>query len=160
MGYVEGRCHAGRMTESPVARRTTDDGPRTTVPASLHRRHARVDFMRLGSLGDRGVRGKRTSRLSRGDGTEGGEGRILLVGDGEEAVKLHDAEEVAHDGLDVEEDDLAVVGIDATLQAHEDGDARAGEVIDLLEVDGQQGALPVLHQLIQRVAEGVVPEVV
>ena len=111
-------------------------GPRSTGPrhprrgrdqsyAFLHRRPATTDFMRLGRVGKPGVRGKRTSRLSRGDRTEGGEGLGFVVVDGEEAVELHDGQQVADDGLDVEEDDLAVAGVDASLEADEDGDARA-----------------------------------
>ena len=57
--------------------------------------------------------------------------------DGEEAVELHDGEQVAHDRLDVKDDDLAAFGFHAALEAHEDGDARAREIVDLGEVDGE-----------------------
>ena len=56
----------------------------------------------------------------------------------EEPVELHDGEEVADDRLDVEDDDLAAFGFDAAFEADEDGDARAGKVVDLGEVDGQK----------------------
>ena len=55
----------------------------------------------------------------------------------EEAVELHDGEQVAHDRLDVKDDDLAAFGFDAAFEADEDGDARAGQIVDLGEVDGE-----------------------
>ncbi len=47
-------------------------------------------------------------------------------------------EQVADDRLDVKDDDLAAFGFDAPFQADEDGDARAGEIVDFGEVDGEQ----------------------
>ena len=95
--------------------------------------------MRPVKIGNHGFEGKRTNRLGRGKGTQGVDRLGFVVGDGEEAVELHDREEVAHDRLDVEDNDLAAFGFDAAFQADEDGDARTRKIVDLGEVDGQQG---------------------
>lgn len=116
--------------------------------------------MRLGRLDKRGVRGKGTSRLSRRERTEGSKGSGFVIDHGEEAVEFHDAEEVADDGLDMEEDDLALARIDATLETDEDGDSRAGEIIHPLEVDGDHRIRLILDEFVEGIAEGVVPEVV
>jgi hypothetical protein len=116
--------------------------------------------MSLVKIGKPGCRGERTNGLRRGDGTERGEGPRLVFGDGKEAVEPHHGEEVAHDRLDVIEDDLTSPRFDAPLQADEDGDARAREVVDLLEIDREVRLRSGLHELVERVAQGVVPKVV
>jgi hypothetical protein len=118
------------------------------------------DFMPLVKIGKPGYRGERTIGLSRGHGTKGGEGSRFVFGDGKEAVELHHGEEVAHDRLDVIEGDLTPAGFDPTLQADEDGDARAGEIVDLQEIDGEVGLGSGLYELVERVSQGVVSKIV
>jgi hypothetical protein len=91
--------------------------------ASLNRRTTCSVFMAGVKMGNTGYRGKRRDGLGRRKGTNGCERLVFVVGDKEESVELHDGEEIADDGLDVEDNDLAAFGFDAAFEAHEDGDA-------------------------------------
>src|SRR5262245_32307214 len=116
--------------------------------------------MRGVKIGGLGYRGKRRHWLDRRDGTERRERRGLIIRKGKVAIELHDLKEVANDGLHVEENDFAAAGVDSTLQSDEDGHSRARKVIDIHHVQRNTGVLPALHQLVDRVPQGIVAKII
>ena len=64
-------------------------------------------FMRPVKMGKPGYRGKRRNRIRPWGGDAGRRPRGLVFGDDEEAVELHDGEQVVDDRLEVVDDDLA-----------------------------------------------------
>src|SRR5271157_4250888 len=85
---------------------------------------------------------------------------MFVIGAGEIAIELHDLEQIADNRINVEEHDLALTRLHAPLQSDQNGDSRAGKIIDLEEIQGHSRLLPALHQVVKSITQGIVAEVV
>ena len=59
----------------------------------------------------------------------------FIFGNDEESIELHDGKQVAHDRLQMINDELPALGLDPALEADKDCHAGARKVIDLDEVE-------------------------
>ena len=97
-----------RRRYAPIRRRPTrtrTGPPRNRTRVRLRRSESlttlkfgpssRTDFTRAEKIGRFGYRGKRRNWLNRRGGAERRDGRLLIVGEQEVAVQLHDLEQVA-----------------------------------------------------------------
>src|SRR5271166_6344116 len=85
---------------------------------------------------------------------------MFVIGEGEIAIQLHDLEQVTDYRMNVEEHDLALTRLHAPLQSDQDGDTRAGKIIDLEEIQGHSRLSPALNQVVKSITQGIVAEVV